>query len=142
MLAPGAAIPMRAILVLAKCCMSLMEVGQKNINFGVVSKQEQGNKSKSLIIINDSEVPLLYKIVKSGYDSAKQKLRPRHHVLAALCASLVRLLTRGFFSLSLSLSSAGRSRPAMCRSATAAWASSVPTVCVRTRTALDKEKGL
>jgi hypothetical protein len=58
---------MREIMLSGKSCMSLMDVGQRNINFGLVSKQEQGTKTKSLLISNESEVPLLYKIVKSGY---------------------------------------------------------------------------
>lgn len=61
------AIPVREVLLVGKSCMSLMDVGQRNINFGLVSKHEQGSKSKSLLLSNESEVPLLYKIVKSGY---------------------------------------------------------------------------
>lgn len=65
---------MREILLSGKSCMSLMDVGQRNLNFGLVSKQEQGTKTKSLLISNESEVPLLYKIVKSGYVFVMQKL--------------------------------------------------------------------
>ena len=57
-------IPVRELLVRASLCRSIMELGQKNINFGIMEKNQK--RTKSIIICNKSEVPLLYNIKKSG----------------------------------------------------------------------------
>ncbi|CAG8445677.1 3690_t:CDS:10 [Ambispora leptoticha] len=57
-------IPVRELLVRSTLCRSIMVIGQKNINFGVIDKNE--NRNKTIVIQNRSEVPLLYTIRKSG----------------------------------------------------------------------------
>ncbi|CAG8447057.1 5601_t:CDS:2 [Ambispora gerdemannii] len=57
-------IPVRELLVRSTLCRSIMVLGQKNINFGVIDKNE--NRNKTIVIQNRSEVPLLYTIRKSG----------------------------------------------------------------------------
>eukprot|EP00002_Diphylleia_rotans_P020180 TRINITY_DN3914_c0_g1_i4.p1 TRINITY_DN3914_c0_g1~~TRINITY_DN3914_c0_g1_i4.p1 ORF type:complete len:2911 (-),score=486.97 TRINITY_DN3914_c0_g1_i4:749-9481(-) len=47
-----------------KICRSIMDVTQKNINFGSLAVHE--SRQKNLTIINLSEVPLIYRIKKSG----------------------------------------------------------------------------
>ncbi|RUS31123.1 hypothetical protein BC938DRAFT_478418 [Jimgerdemannia flammicorona] len=57
-------IPLRELLVRSTLCRSIMELGQKNINFGMFERNER--RAKSIIIQNRSEAPLLYHIRKSG----------------------------------------------------------------------------
>ncbi|KAG9297531.1 hypothetical protein G9A89_001471 [Geosiphon pyriformis] len=57
-------IPVRELLVRSTLCRSIMELGQKNINFGAMDKNKSRNKT--IVIQNRSEVPLLYSIKKSG----------------------------------------------------------------------------
>ncbi|KAL6074415.1 Autophagy-related protein 2 [Balamuthia mandrillaris] len=58
-------IPVRELLVTANICRSIMELAQKHINFGTVTLSSH-TKSKSLVVNNLSEVPLLYRVKKSG----------------------------------------------------------------------------
>ncbi|KAH6570662.1 hypothetical protein BASA62_004240 [Batrachochytrium salamandrivorans] len=58
------AIPVRELMLRISLYRSIMELGQKNINFGVLDKNERRNKS--IVIRNNSEAPLLYTIRKSG----------------------------------------------------------------------------
>ncbi|CAG8474285.1 10773_t:CDS:2 [Acaulospora colombiana] len=57
-------IPVRELMVNATLCRSIMDLGQKNINFGLMDKNERRNTT--ILIQNRSEVPLLYYIRKSG----------------------------------------------------------------------------
>ncbi|CAG8579491.1 12936_t:CDS:2, partial [Acaulospora morrowiae] len=57
-------IPVRELMVNATLCRSIMDLGQKNINFGSMEKNER--KNTTILIQNRSEVPLLYYIRKSG----------------------------------------------------------------------------
>ncbi|GES89175.1 hypothetical protein GLOIN_2v1769365 [Rhizophagus clarus] len=57
-------IPVRELMVNTTMCSSIMYLGQKNINFGNMDKNER--RSKKILIQNRSEVPLLYNIRKSG----------------------------------------------------------------------------
>ncbi|RIA92609.1 hypothetical protein C1645_820444 [Glomus cerebriforme] len=57
-------IPVRELMVNTTICSSIMDLGQKNINFGIMDKNER--RSKKILIQNRSEVPLLYYIRKSG----------------------------------------------------------------------------
>ncbi|PKC72861.1 hypothetical protein RhiirA1_411279 [Rhizophagus irregularis] len=57
-------IPVRELMVNTTMCSSIMYLGQKNINFGNMDKNER--RSKKIPIQNRSEVPLLYNIRKSG----------------------------------------------------------------------------
>ncbi|KAI9139015.1 hypothetical protein BKA69DRAFT_705580 [Paraphysoderma sedebokerense] len=59
-----AQIPVREFLLRSTLCRSTMELGQKNINFGLLAKHER--KEKSIVIRNRSEAPLFYNIRKSG----------------------------------------------------------------------------
>ncbi|KAJ3219397.1 hypothetical protein HK099_004728, partial [Clydaea vesicula] len=60
----GSNIPSRELMLRSSVCRSTMELGQKNINFGFVDKNEHRNKM--IVIRNTSETPLLYTIRKSG----------------------------------------------------------------------------
>lgn len=57
-------IPIRELLVRSSVCRSVMELGQKHINFGSVEKHQK--MSKTILIRNNSEVSLYYNIRKSG----------------------------------------------------------------------------
>ncbi|KAJ3416131.1 hypothetical protein HDV05_003100 [Chytridiales sp. JEL 0842] len=57
-------IPVRELMIRSSLCRSIMELGQKNINFGFLDKNEP--RTKSIVIRNKSEVPLMYAIRKSG----------------------------------------------------------------------------
>ena len=57
-------IPVRELIVRSSLCRSIMEIGQKNINFGLMAKRER--RFKTIIIYNRSEVPLMYSIKKTG----------------------------------------------------------------------------
>ncbi|KAI9206366.1 uncharacterized protein BJ171DRAFT_29085 [Polychytrium aggregatum] len=57
-------IPVRELMIRSSLCRSLMDLGQKNINFGVLDKNER--RTKTIILRNKSEAPLLYSIHKSG----------------------------------------------------------------------------
>ncbi|KAI8137679.1 hypothetical protein BJV82DRAFT_674482 [Fennellomyces sp. T-0311] len=57
-------IPVREVIVRAQLCRSIMDLGQKNINFGLVERNER--HTKSIVLHNRSETPLLYAIRKSG----------------------------------------------------------------------------
>jgi hypothetical protein len=59
----GLNIPVRRLPVTARVCRSLMEVAQRNINFGTVLVNT--DCSKKLFIKNMSDVPLMYRIVKT-----------------------------------------------------------------------------
>ncbi|PRP80194.1 hypothetical protein PROFUN_12152, partial [Planoprotostelium fungivorum] len=52
------------ITTTAKICRSVMDLAQKNINFG--DMQIDDHRSRKLLVTNQSEVPLLYKIRKTG----------------------------------------------------------------------------
>jgi hypothetical protein len=60
----GMEIPIRELLVRSSVCRSVMELGQKHINFGLVEKHKK--RSKTILIRNNSEVTLYYNIKKSG----------------------------------------------------------------------------
>lgn len=55
---------LRKMIVRAQVIKSSMEVGQRNINFGMVERGEKHHKT--IILQNKSETPLLYTIKKSG----------------------------------------------------------------------------
>jgi hypothetical protein len=55
---------LRKVIVRAQVNKSSMDLGQKNINFGIVDRGER--HSKSISLHNKSETPLLYTIKKSG----------------------------------------------------------------------------
>lgn len=57
-------IPVREVILRAQLCRSIMDLGQKNINFGLVERNER--HAKSIVLHNRSETPLLYAIRKSG----------------------------------------------------------------------------
>lgn len=57
-------IPVREIILRSQLCRSVMDLGQKNINFGLVERNER--HAKTIILHNRSETPLLYAIRKSG----------------------------------------------------------------------------
>ncbi|KAI9314100.1 hypothetical protein BX666DRAFT_498730 [Dichotomocladium elegans] len=57
-------IPVREVIIRAQLCRSIMDLGQKNINFGLVERNER--HAKSIVLHNRSETPLLYAIRKSG----------------------------------------------------------------------------
>ncbi|KAI9031580.1 hypothetical protein CLU79DRAFT_830852 [Phycomyces nitens] len=61
-------IPVREVIVRAQLCRSVMDLGQKNINFGIVERNE--SHAKSIVLHNRSETPLLYAIRKSGLISS------------------------------------------------------------------------
>eukprot|EP00026_Physarum_polycephalum_P016606 Phypoly_transcript_17551.p1 GENE.Phypoly_transcript_17551~~Phypoly_transcript_17551.p1 ORF type:complete len:106 (+),score=17.92 Phypoly_transcript_17551:29-319(+) len=54
----------RELMVTAKICKSMMDLAQRNINFGQITKYDY--RTKTLVINNLSEVPLIYRIKKSG----------------------------------------------------------------------------
>lgn len=58
------AVPTRYFSVLAKVCSSVLGLGQSNLQFGTLNKYE--TKKNSLVLLNRSEVPLLYSIKASG----------------------------------------------------------------------------
>ncbi|TPX32047.1 nucleoside-diphosphate kinase [Synchytrium microbalum] len=60
----GESIPVREFLVRCSICRSVMELGQKHINFGTLVKNER--RTKTIVIRNNSEIHLLYAIRKSG----------------------------------------------------------------------------
>jgi len=55
-----AIIPPRDLMITANICRSIMELAQKNINFGTVFKHTK-RPQKTLVINNLSEVPLVYR---------------------------------------------------------------------------------
>eukprot|EP01080_Neovahlkampfia_damariscottae_P001532 gene1532-12658_t len=57
-------IPVRELNLMAKICQLVMNVSQKNINFGEILNTEE--KRKTIPITNYSEYPLMYKVVKTG----------------------------------------------------------------------------
>lgn len=57
-------IPPRELTILAKVCRSMMDLTQKHINFGTILDSEE--RTKTLGISNLSEVPLLYRVKKTG----------------------------------------------------------------------------
>ncbi|KAJ3325372.1 hypothetical protein HDV06_004231 [Boothiomyces sp. JEL0866] len=57
-------IPIRELMVRSLVAKSMMELGQKHINFGNMDKTER--RTKKIVIRNKSEVPLIYGIRKSG----------------------------------------------------------------------------
>lgn len=57
-------IPLREIMVRSSLVRSIMELGQNNINFGIMDKGEK--RTKTIVIQNRSKEPLLYHIRKSG----------------------------------------------------------------------------
>ncbi|RKO93087.1 hypothetical protein BDK51DRAFT_24729, partial [Blyttiomyces helicus] len=57
-------IPVRELMLRSSLCRSVMDLGQKFINFGTVDKNE--HRTKTIVIRNNSEAPLLYAIRKSG----------------------------------------------------------------------------
>jgi hypothetical protein len=61
-------IPARELLIRSSLIRSIMELGQKNINFGTLEKSQL--RKKTIVIRNVSETPLLYSIRKSGLISS------------------------------------------------------------------------
>ena len=57
-------IPVRELMIRCSLCRSILELGQRNINFGFLDKNEP--RTKTIVIRNKSEIPLLYSIRKSG----------------------------------------------------------------------------
>lgn len=55
---------LRKVIVRAQICKSCMELGQRNINFGIVDRGDRHHKT--IVLHNKSETPLLYTIKKSG----------------------------------------------------------------------------
>ncbi|KAG2207015.1 hypothetical protein INT47_008484 [Mucor saturninus] len=55
---------LRKVIIRAQVCKSSMELGQKNINFGIVDRGDRHHKT--IVLHNKSETPLLYTIKKSG----------------------------------------------------------------------------
>jgi len=58
-------VPPRELLITAKICRAIMSVPQKHINFGTLSSTKK-SKVKTLVVTNASEVPIPYKVEKSG----------------------------------------------------------------------------
>ncbi|KAL7322889.1 hypothetical protein PS15p_210861 [Mucor circinelloides] len=56
--------PVREVILRSQLCRSVMDLGQKNINFGLVERNER--HAKTIVLHNRSETPLLYAIRKSG----------------------------------------------------------------------------
>ncbi|KAJ3043675.1 hypothetical protein HDV00_004448 [Rhizophlyctis rosea] len=57
-------IPVRELMLRTTISRSIMDLGQKHINFGTLDRNE--HRTKSILIRNNSEVALLYSIKKSG----------------------------------------------------------------------------
>ncbi|ORY49611.1 hypothetical protein BCR33DRAFT_713934 [Rhizoclosmatium globosum] len=57
-------IPVRELMLRCSLCRSMMELGQRNINFGYLDKNEP--QTKTIVIRNKSEAPLFYYVRKSG----------------------------------------------------------------------------
>ncbi|KAI9329352.1 hypothetical protein BDR26DRAFT_729799 [Obelidium mucronatum] len=57
-------IPVRELMIRCSLCRSMMELGQRNINFGYLDKNE--GQTKTIVIRNKSEAPLFYYVRKSG----------------------------------------------------------------------------
>jgi hypothetical protein len=56
--------PIRELILRSSVCRSVLELGQKNINFGAMDQNER--RTKTIVVRNSSEWPLLYAIRKSG----------------------------------------------------------------------------
>jgi hypothetical protein len=56
--------PCRELPVRSAICWSKMELGQKNMNFGSIDKNEK--RTRIIVVKNASETPLLYAVRKSG----------------------------------------------------------------------------
>ncbi|KAF2076702.1 hypothetical protein CYY_002015 [Polysphondylium violaceum] len=56
--------PVRELSINTKVCKSIMDLAQRNINFGNIVQYDY--RTKSLVINNLSQVPLIYRIKKSG----------------------------------------------------------------------------
>ncbi|KAG2387391.1 hypothetical protein C9374_001723 [Naegleria lovaniensis] len=61
---PKDSLPPRELTVQSKVCLSMMEIAQKNINFGSITNVE--DRKKTITISNASEVPLLFRVKRSG----------------------------------------------------------------------------
>ncbi|KNC84952.1 hypothetical protein SARC_02843 [Sphaeroforma arctica JP610] len=59
-------IAVRQLRLLGKACTSAVSVGQKYINFGHLTLKDHVAQVKTLVINNNTELPMLYKVVKSG----------------------------------------------------------------------------
>ncbi|KAJ3076202.1 hypothetical protein HDU98_005086 [Podochytrium sp. JEL0797] len=57
-------IPVRELMIRCSLCRSLMELGQRNINFGYLDKNEP--QTKTIVMRNKSEASLFYYVRKSG----------------------------------------------------------------------------
>eukprot|EP00127_Corallochytrium_limacisporum_P000770 Clim_evm56s25 gene=Clim_evmTU56s25 len=57
-------LPVRDLVVKLNICKSAIDIRQKNINFGSMSREDKRNKV--LLIYNPTDVPLFYNIMKSG----------------------------------------------------------------------------
>ncbi|KAI9221655.1 hypothetical protein BC828DRAFT_397312 [Blastocladiella britannica] len=57
-------LPVREFLVRCVVCPSILDVGQRNISFGNV--ELQASMSKTIVVRNKSDVPLLYAVKKTG----------------------------------------------------------------------------
>ncbi|KAI3660842.1 hypothetical protein MP638_001891 [Amoeboaphelidium occidentale] len=57
-------LPVREFLIRSSLCRSVLDIRQKNINFGLVGKKEK--LTKTIVMYNRSEVALFYHIKKSG----------------------------------------------------------------------------
>ncbi|KAJ3395154.1 hypothetical protein HDU84_002728 [Entophlyctis sp. JEL0112] len=57
-------IPVRELMIRCSLCRSMMELGQRNINFGYLDKNEA--QTKTIVVRNKSETPLFYYLRKSG----------------------------------------------------------------------------
>ncbi|KAM0791794.1 hypothetical protein ACM66B_004057 [Microbotryomycetes sp. NB124-2] len=64
LLPDGGDIPVREVVLRWTSCRSQMELGMAHINFGQLEKSS--SKSRTLLISNTSEMPLLYVVRKSG----------------------------------------------------------------------------
>ncbi|KAI8840409.1 hypothetical protein BJ741DRAFT_706290 [Chytriomyces cf. hyalinus JEL632] len=60
----SALIPVRELMLRSSLCRSVMELGQRNINFGFLDKNE--SQTKTIVLRNKSEAPLFYYVRKSG----------------------------------------------------------------------------
>eukprot|EP01133_Synstelium_polycarpum_P011912 gene11912-13878_t len=56
--------PIRELIISTKVCKSMMDLAQRNINFGNIVQYDY--RTKTLVINNLTQVPLIYRIKKSG----------------------------------------------------------------------------
>ena len=75
-LSPNEALPPRCLPVQSLVCRSVLDVSQKHFHFGVLTSMDR--HEKQLVLHNQSEVPLLFALRKTGSIASSDLIFPSH----------------------------------------------------------------